>query len=53
MFRPQDQRGALANDAAVSHRVAGRHAWQDRSDRNTKVFDSIDFKIAINHGLAL
>jgi hypothetical protein len=53
MFRPQNLRGALANDDAGNHRVAGRHAWHDRPIRNTKVFDSVDFKTVINHGLAL
>jgi hypothetical protein len=53
MFRPQNICGTLADDDAGSHRVAGCHAWHDRPICNTKVFESIDFKAAINHELAL
>jgi len=50
MGNPHDLCGTLANDDAWSHGVAGCHAWHDRPIRNTQIFDSIDFKIAINHG---
>jgi hypothetical protein len=41
--------GALADDDAGSHGVAGGDTWHDRPIRDTKSFDSINFKIAINH----
>ena len=41
--------GALADDDAGSHGVAGRYARHDGCIGNTQTCDSIDFKIAINH----
>src|SRR5499433_2899029 len=40
---------ALANDHAGGHRVASCHAWHDRSIRDAKIVDSIDFERAIHH----
>src|SRR5258708_33686256 len=45
----QDLCGALADDDTGSHRVARCHARHDGPIRNTKIFDSIDFKLAVNH----
>jgi hypothetical protein len=41
--------GAFADNDAGSHGVACRDPWHDRPIRDTKFFDSISFKIAINH----
>jgi hypothetical protein len=43
--------GALADDDAGSHGVAGRYARHDGCIGNTQTCDSIDFKIATNHQL--
>src|SRR5262245_61420350 len=49
VYGPENLSGALANDDAGSHGVAGGHAWHDGAVRNTKVVDAIDFQRAINH----
>jgi hypothetical protein len=41
--------GALADDDAGSHGVAGRHARHDRSIGNAQVFDSTDLEVGVNH----
>src|SRR5215469_5547472 len=40
----------LSNDHTGSHGIAGCHAWHDRSVRNAKVVDAVDFEITIYHG---
>ena len=49
---PQDLSGALADDDAWSHGVAGGHAQHNGPVRDAKVLDSIDPKPAIDdrHG---
>src|SRR5580692_11843953 len=44
---PQGFRGALADDDAGSHGVAGGHARHDRAVCNAKVFDPIDLKLTV------
>src|SRR5215469_13734423 len=39
----------LADDYARSHSVAGCHAWHDRSIRDAKSVDAIDFEGTIHH----
>jgi hypothetical protein len=44
VLSPQDLCGALVDDDAGSHGVAGGHAWHDGPIRDAKVFDPIDLK---------
>src|SRR5262249_7751272 len=39
----------LTDDYAGSHGVAGCHAWHDRSIRDAKIVDAVDFEVAIHH----
>src|SRR5215467_12970509 len=39
----------LTDDHAGSHGVAGCHAWHDRSIRDAKIVDAVDFEVAIHH----
>src|SRR6516165_3135353 len=41
--------GALADDDAGRHRVAGRHPRQNGSIRNTKAIDTVDLQLSIDH----
>src|SRR5215471_5564015 len=41
---------ALSDDHTGSHGIAGCHAWHDRSVRNAKVVNAVDFEITIYHG---
>src|SRR5262245_52427331 len=49
VLRPDDLCRALANDHTRRHGVAGRHAWHDRSIRDAKIVEAVDFEIAIHH----
>jgi hypothetical protein len=46
----QDFCRTFTNHDTGGHGVAGRHARHDGTIRNAKIFDSVDFEIAINHG---
>jgi hypothetical protein len=48
VFRLQNLCGALTDDDAKSHGVAGSYARHDRAIGDTEVFDPIDFKFAIS-----
>ena len=39
----------LTDDHTGSHGVTGCHAWHDRSIRDAKVVDTVDFEEAIHH----
>src|SRR5215813_13756469 len=49
VLSPQDLCSALAYDDAWRHGVANCHTWHDRAIRNAKIFNSIDFKVAIDY----
>src|SRR5258708_15080865 len=49
MISSQYFSGALADNDAGSHGVAGCYPRHDGSIGNTQVFDSVDFEIGINH----
>src|SRR5260221_13451393 len=50
MISSQYFSGALADNDAGSHGVAGGHARHDGSIGNTQVFDSIDFEVGVYDG---
>src|SRR5499425_774667 len=39
----------LSDDHTGSHGISGCHAWHDRSVRDAKVVDAVDFEVAIDH----
>src|SRR5215469_13388305 len=45
----QDRCGALAYNDAWRHGVANCHPTHDQAIRNAKIFDSVDFKVAIDY----
>src|SRR6266404_924818 len=45
----QDLSGALANDDARRHRVAGCDARHDRTVSDTKIIDAMDLERAVHH----
>src|SRR5215472_730020 len=49
MLIPYDLCCTLSDDHTGSHRIAGGHAWHDRSVRDAKVVDAVDFEEAIHH----
>src|SRR5215467_4611988 len=49
VFDSQDVCCTLTADYAGSHGVAGCHAWHDRSIRDAKTVDAVDFKVAMHH----
>ena len=50
MLRLQHLSGTFADDDAGGHRVAGCHARQNRSVRDTKVVYSIDLEVTVDDG---
>jgi hypothetical protein len=50
VLAPYDLRRTLTDDYTGSHGVTGCHAWHDRSVRNAKVVDAVNFEITIYHG---
>src|SRR5262245_44251648 len=46
---PYDLCRPLTDDHTGSHGIAGCHAWHDRSIRNAKVLDPVNFEITIHH----
>src|SRR5262245_121584 len=46
---PYDLCCTLSDDHTGSHGITGGHAWHDRSIRDAKVFDAVNFEEDIHH----